>query len=33
LPGVVMHACNLSTQEIEAGGLQFEGSLGYIVRL
>jgi hypothetical protein len=28
----VVHACIPSTQEAEAGGLQFEDSLGYIVR-
>jgi hypothetical protein len=26
------HACNLSTQETETGGLEFKASLDYIVR-
>jgi hypothetical protein len=29
---VVTHACDPSTKEDEAGGFEFKGSLGYIVR-
>jgi hypothetical protein len=33
VPGVVIHSCNLSTREAEAGGfLEFKGNLGYIVK-
>jgi hypothetical protein len=31
-PGVVVHACNPSTWEAEAGGSQVQACLGYIVR-
>jgi hypothetical protein len=30
-PGVVVHICNPSTWEAEAGGLRFRG-LGYVAR-
>jgi hypothetical protein len=29
--GTVVHACNPSTWEVEAGGLEFEATLSYIV--
>ena len=32
-PGVVAHACNPSIWEAETGGLRFEDSLSYSVRL
>jgi hypothetical protein len=30
--GVVVYACNPSTMEVEAGGSEFEVSLGYIMK-
>lgn len=32
LPGVVVYACNPSTQEVEAGDQVFQASLDYITR-
>lgn len=29
-PGAVEHVCNPSIQQVEAGGLVFEASLGYV---
>ena len=31
-PGVVAHACNPSTREVETGGSGFAASLSYLVR-
>jgi hypothetical protein len=31
-PGILMHTCHPSTGEAEAGGSEFESSLGYIAR-